>query len=193
MDATPLKKYIQSGLHFTNDELETITHFFTTQQVEAKTVLLREGAICDFEAFVLKGCLKVYFVNNLGTEVVVNFASENWWVSDVSSFEFDKPSRLFIETIEPSTLLVLNPQSKKAMLAAFPSLEHMFRIMLQRHVATFQDRLFAEHAQTAEQRYDAFIEKYANLVQRVPQYAIASYLGISAEFLSRLRKRKSIS
>ncbi len=97
---------------------------------------------------------------------------------------------MFIETIEDCEILVLTPTSKAILLEKYPVLEKMFRLLVQRHLSSYQERLFGNIALTAEQRYDEFLKKYPALPQRVPQHYIASYLGISPEFLSRLRKRK---
>jgi CRP-like cAMP-binding protein len=185
-----LKNYILKCVPYTDKEIEEIISYFEYKKVDNKTTLLQEGEVCKFEAFVIKGCLKTYFINKNGFEVILIFATENWWVSDVASFQQETPSRMCIETLEPCELLILTPSKKEKLLQQFPALERMYRLMLQRHVSTYQERLFSEHALTAEERYNKFIERYPELLQRIPQYAIASYLGITPEFLSRLRKPK---
>ncbi len=185
-----LRNYISKCLICSDHELQEIEGFFEKRKVPKKTVLLQPGEICKFEGFVLKGCIKTYFIDPNGLEVILTFATENWWVSDITSFHEQIPSEMGIETIEDTELLVMTPQSKEALLSAFPVLEKMFRLMLQRHLYTYQERLFGNIALTAEQRYQIFLKKYPALPQRIPQHFIASYLGISQEFLSRLRTRK---
>ncbi len=188
---TPLLKYIHQCVTLSTADHEGIMEFFQPIQYPKKTILLNEGEICKFEGFVTKGCIKTYFIDQNGFEVILTFATENWWVSDIASFQDQRPSKTCIETIEASELLILTPDSKEALLSKYPDLERMFRLMVQRHLAAYQERLFGNIALTADKRYALFLEKYPDLPQRIPQHLIASYLGISPEFLSRLRKRKS--
>jgi CRP-like cAMP-binding protein len=185
-----LRNYITKCIPCGPDDLQEIEGFFEQLTVPKKTVLLQQGEICKFEGFVLKGCIKTYFIDPNGQEVILTFATENWWVSDITSFHEQVPSQMGIETIEDSELLIMTPTSKEALLQAFPGLEKMLRLMVQRHLYTYQERLYGNIALTAEQRYQIFLKKYPALPQRIPQHLIASYLGISPEFLSRLRARK---
>lgn len=184
-------KYINQCVQLTDNELKNVEALFENKIYPKKTILLRHGEICKFEAFILKGCIKTYFIDANGFEVILTFATENWWVSDISSFQKQLPSKMFIETIEETEVLQLTPQSKEELLNTYPALEKMFRLMVQRHLYAYQERLFGNIALTAEERYQIFLKKFPALPQRIPQHLIASYLGISPEFLSRLRKRKS--
>jgi CRP/FNR family transcriptional regulator, cyclic AMP receptor protein len=185
-----INQYIHSCTPLTETQLTFFNSHLIAKNISKKTMLLQEGEICNFEAFIVKGCIKTYYIDKNGFEVILTFACENWWVSDISSFQEHKPSKMFIETIEETELLILTPQSKELILQKIPALERMFRLMVQRHLATYQERLFGNISWTAEERYESFLEKYPDLPQRIPQHLIASYLGISPEFLSRIRKRK---
>lgn len=185
-----INTYLHSCLDPTESDLLTFNQLLVHKKVPKKTFLLRAGEVCTFEAFILKGCVKLYYIDRDGMEVIMTFATENWWVSDIISFHEQKPSKMFIETIEDTELLVLTPFAKEEALRKIPALERMFRLMVQRHLSTYQERLFGNLALTAEERYDQFLQKYPHLPLRIPQHLIASYLGISPEFLSRLRKRK---
>ena len=186
-----LELYINQCVQLSGDELREVKVLFERKMVPKKTVLLRAGDICKFEAFIVKGCIKTYFIDKKGLEVVLTFSTENWWVSDISSFEYQEPTKMFIETIEDTELLFLTPETKYELLAKYPALEKMFRLMVQRHLNSYQERLFGIIAHTAQERYQNFLKKFPALPQRIPQHLIASYLGMSPEFLSRLRKRKS--
>ncbi|WP_435353244.1 Crp/Fnr family transcriptional regulator [Emticicia sp. SJ17W-69] len=186
-----LNQYITTCVPLTDEQLIFLNGYFQKKIFKKKTFLLQQGEVCKFEAFILKGLVKTYFIDHNGFEVILTFACENWWVSDIISFHEQKPSKMYIELIEDSELLILTPIAKAAILNEIPSLERMFRLMVQRHLASYQDRLFGNIALSAEERYELFLHKYPNLPQRIPQHLIASYLGISAEFLSRIRKRKS--
>lgn len=185
-----IRAYIQTCTQLSEDEFLFFERRLKHKKIPKKTFLLQQGEVCNFEGFIIKGCIKTYFIDNNGFEVILTFATENWWVSDMMSFSEQKPSKMFIETLEDTELLLLTLPEKEAALQKIPALERMFRLMLQRHVASYQERIFAGIALSAEQRYDLFLQKYPHLPLRIPQHLIASYLGISPEFLSRLRKRK---
>ncbi|HZY39282.1 MAG TPA: Crp/Fnr family transcriptional regulator [Mucilaginibacter sp.] len=157
--------------------------------IPKKTMLLQAGNICNFEAYVIKGCIREYYIDGHGAEVTLQFAVEDWWVSDITSFQDQKVSNMYIETLEDCELLMLSRQSKEQLLVEVPKLERMFRLMIQRHLSAVQNRLFKTITNTATEKYLEFLKRYPALPQRVPQHYIASYLGISPEFLSRLRTR----
>lgn len=185
----PLVSYIHHCIPVHTIQAEQVVAYFTEKKLPKKTILLQEGEVCHFEAFVLEGCLKNYFIDENGFEIILNFPVENWWVSDLVSFHDRAPASFNIETIETTRLLIIDREGKERLLQDFPQLERMFRLMVQRHLGSFQQRLFQQNALSAKERYAIFMEKYPNLLQRIPQYLIASYLGISPEFLSRLRKK----
>ncbi len=184
-----LSTYITRFVDLSDAELHSALSFFEYRRVPKRTQLLQAGDICTFEAFIRSGCAREYYIDKRGSEHTLEFAVENWWISDINSFENRLPSQVCIETLEDSELLVLTPESKEALLRAVPRLERMFRIMMQRHLNVVKNRLLRNMSDTAMDRYLLFLRRYPDVIQRVPQYYIASYLGISQEFLSKLRKR----
>lgn len=177
-------------IDFTDEELGFFNSLLEHKKVPKKTILLHEGEMCNFEAFVLKGCVRKYYIDTNGLEVIIQFAVENSWVSDISfSIYEDKPSRTYIETLEDSEFFMFNPETKEVLFAEAPRFERAFRILLQRHLSVMQNRLFDTISKTATEKYLEFLEQYPTLPQRVAQHYIASYLGISAEFLSKVRTR----
>jgi len=184
-----LHQYIGRCTPIAGEDLAYIDSLLEYKRYPKKTMLLQEGEICNFEAYVLKGCIRSYFVDEKGVEFTLQFAVEDWWVSDIASFHDRLPSQLFIETLEDCELLLLHPDTKERLLARIPALEKMFRLMLQRNLSVLQSRLFSTIATDATQKYLAFIERYPDIPQRVAQHYIASYLGISPEFLSKIRTR----
>jgi CRP-like cAMP-binding protein len=152
-------------------------------------MMLNAGEICEFEGYINKGCIREYFIDRKGSELTLEFAVEDWWVSDITSFESKTPSNMYIETLEDSELLLLSRDSKENLLRQVPKLERMFRLMIQRHLTVVQNRLFKTVAYSALDKYMEFVRRYPTISQRVPQHYIASYLGISPEFLSRLRNK----
>ncbi|WP_233131810.1 Crp/Fnr family transcriptional regulator [Robiginitalea sediminis] len=186
---TELRKYISGFVALTDQEMELVLTAFEYRQVPRRTQLLRAGEVCSFEAFILSGCAREYYVDDKGSEHTVEFALERWWISDIYSFENQVPSRVSIETLEDTELLVLSPETKASLLEEVPKMERMFRLMMQRHLNVVKNRLLRNMSDTAMDRYLLFLERYPDVIRRVPQYYIASYLGISQEFLSKLRRR----
>src|SRR3984885_3188872 len=181
--------YVLKCVNLSAGELEYFNSMLQYKVVPKKTMLLQAGNICNFEAYVIKGCIREYYIDSRGTELTLQFAVEDWWVSDITSFEDQKVSTMYIETLEDCELLMLSRQSKEQLLAQVPKLERMFRLMIQRHLSVVQNRLFKTVTHSGMEKYLEFIKRYPTIPQRVPQHYIASYLGISPEFLSRLRSR----
>ncbi len=171
------------------EEVKFFNSLLQYKTIAKKTFLLQEGEICKFEAFIRKGCIRTYYIDHKGAEVTLQFAIENWWVSDIASFHEQKPSRMFIETLEDCELLLLTPETKEKLLVQVPKFERMFRLMVQRNLTRLQERLFQTIATTAVEKYLDFIERYPTIPQRVAQHYIASYLGFSPEFLSKVRTK----
>lgn len=176
-------------INLSEKEEKIFTDSLTFQTFPKKTVLLREGEICQFEGYIQKGCVRVYYLDDNGFEVTILFAIEDWWISDIASFQEQKPSRLYIETLEDSEIFMLNPTTKEKLLTEIPKFERVFRMLVQRNLSTLQNRLVNTISKTASERYLEFIKVYPSIPQRVAQYYIASYLGVSKEFVSTIRKR----
>lgn len=186
-----ISSYASKYVTATKEEMALFNSLLQPKIVPKKTLLLQEGEICRFEAYIEKGCARTYYINENGAEVTLQFATEEWWVSDIASFHDQKPSRMFIETLEDCELLILTPDNKEKLLRAAPCFERMFRIMVQRNLSRLQERLFQTIAKTAVEKYLDFIERYPTIPQRVAQHYIASYLGFSPEFLSKVRTKLS--
>ena len=159
------------------------------QKFKKRAILIRPGDLVQSEFYVVSGCLQVVHTSENGDESILQFAIEDWWISEINSFENKVPSQVSIETLEETEMLMLSLESKTQLLETIPALDRMFRIMMQRHVHALKKRLLQNMSRNAMDRYQMFLEQYPTVVQRVPQYHIASYLGISQEFLSKLRKR----
>jgi CRP-like cAMP-binding protein len=178
-----IAKYVQ----LTEEEREVFHALLKHKKVKKKQFLLQEGEVCAFETFIIKGCIRLYFIDKEGVETILYFAVEGWWVSDLTSFMDQTPSKQFIETLEDCELLMMDYRSKLTLLEKVPKLEKYYRILLQRSIGVLQQRFYASVSQTAEERYLAFVEKYPQVVQRVPQHQIARYIGVSPEFLSKVK------
>jgi CRP-like cAMP-binding protein len=176
---------------FTSQDLDYFDSLLQHKTYQKKTFMLQQGEICQFEAFILKGCIRTFYIDSTGAEVTLQFAIEDWWVSDITSFHNQTPSHVYIETLEDCELLILTPENKEKLLARVTGFERMFRLMVQRNLAQTQERLFRTISTSAVEKYLDFLNRYPAIPQRVAQHYIASYLGFSPEFLSKVRKKLS--
>ncbi len=186
---TAINDYVNRCGVFSPDDMTVFNDLLKPRSIKKKQLLLREGEICNFEAYIRSGCLRTFYIDENGSEVILQFSVEDWWVSDIGSFHDRTPSLLYIEAVEDSELLTLNPSSKEELLARVPQFERVFRLMIQRHLSALERRLIRTIAKTAEERYVEFVRQYPKIALRVPQHYIASYLGMTPEFLSKIRRR----
>jgi len=182
-----IDQFVAKFIRLTPEELEIFHSLLTYRKMKKKSFFLKEGEICDQEAYILKGCIRTFYVDKQGVETNLTFAIEDWWVGDISSFSEQQPSKQNIETLEDCELLTISYEDKNTLYEKIPKFEKLFRILLQRTASVMQQRIYASLSQTAEERYLAFIEKYPSVVQRIPQHHIARYIGVSPEFLSKVR------
>lgn len=184
-------KNVSKYIKLTEEEQSLFTSMLVFRVIPKKTMMLREGEICQFEGYIQKGCARIYYINENWCEVTLSFAVEDWWVSDVGSFYEKRPSHFFIETIEDTEMYVFSLDNKERLLTEIPKFERIFRLLVQRNLSAIQNRLVKTISKPATERYLEFIKTYPSLPVRVPQYYIASYLGVSPEFVSTIRKRLS--
>ncbi|MDH6253783.1 CRP-like cAMP-binding protein [Chryseobacterium sp. H1D6B] len=184
-----LKQNIAKYISLSENELEVFCNLFQQKLIKKKSFLLKEGEICRFEGFVTKGLFRVFHVDQNGVEHILYFAAENWWITDIDSFTNEIPSQLFIEAIEESEVLLISKKDKESAYENLPKIEKLFRVMTQKTHTALQRRMVDNLSKTSDQRYLDFIEKYPHLYQRLTNLQIAAYLGISHEFLSRIRKK----
>lgn len=185
-----IDKYINKCIVIDDEERNLYHSFLEKQKVKKKAFLLEAGQVCKYEWYVIKGCVRTFYIDDNGFDVNLMFAVEDWWLSDLQSYTEEKPSRLFIQALEDSVLWRITKQNKEKVFDKIPKFERMFRIMLQRSNIAMQYRLLQTYTLTAEERYQEFIKHYPKIPQRIPQHHIASFLGISPEFLSKIRNRK---
>lgn len=178
---------VAACISLTEEERRIFHSLLRFRRLKKRSLLLQEGDICNFEAFIIKGCIRSYYINEDGGETNLSFAVEGWWVSDPQSFDEQFPSDMFIEALEDGELLLLDHRSKNDLLARVPKFERFFRLLLQRNLAHLQGRWRASVSYSAVQRYTSFIDKYPHIAQRVTQTQIAKYIGVSPEFLSKMR------
>src|SRR5690606_41492901 len=179
-----INDYVNRCGVFSAEDMKAFNNLLEPRSIKKKQLLLREGEICNFEAYIAKGCLRSFYIDENGSEVILQFSVEDWWVSDIGSFHDRTPSLLYIEAVEDSELLTLNPASKEELLARVPQFERVFRLMIQRHVSALERRLIRTIAKTAEERYVEFIRQYPNIALRESLHYIATFLGMSSQFIS---------
>ncbi|SHJ73951.1 cAMP-binding domain of CRP or a regulatory subunit of cAMP-dependent protein kinases [Reichenbachiella agariperforans] len=184
-----LKQNILNHITLSPKEIDSFCNLFNQKEVQKKHFLLREGQLCKFEGFVIKGLFRVYHVDSNGFEQVLYFAKENWWITDIDSFTNEKPSQLYIQALENSEVLLISKKDKEFSYNNIPEIEKLFRVMTQKTHIALQRRMIDNLSKTADQRYLDFIEKHPNLFQRLTNLQIAAYLGISHEFLSKIRRK----
>ncbi|HEX8562491.1 MAG TPA: Crp/Fnr family transcriptional regulator [Flavobacterium sp.] len=185
-----LDKSLSRYVSLTNDELSVCHSLLEIRKVQKRTIMLHAGEKCNFESYVVKGCVRKYYIDATGAEIIIQFGIEGAWISDISfSIYEDRPSKVFIETLEDCEFLSFTPESKEELFVKAPRFERVFRILMQRNLAVTQNRLFNTIAMSATEKYLEFLEQYPTIPNRVAQHYIASYLGISAEFLSKVRAR----
>jgi CRP-like cAMP-binding protein len=187
--AAMLRKSFFGSAMLSDVDLRRVAPLISLRYVEKGGALLSPGEICTFEALVVRGCLRTYFVEPEGTERVLSFAPEGWWVSDVESFLSDRPSTLRITALETTELLVLDKANLGLLQSQVPASRPIVRLVAEQTLMMLQRRLIGSMRKSAAQRYVEFRNLYPGLDGRIPQYHIAAYLGISPEFLCKLRRR----
>jgi CRP-like cAMP-binding protein len=180
-------------IDLTQEEKNLSRSFFIQKKLRRKQYLLQEGDVCKYTAFVEKGLLRSYSISEKGQEHTTQFAFEGWWIADQLSFLTGAPSEYNIEALEDCELLLLTRHAEDEMLEKVPKLERYFRILLQNNLIATQKRLASSLSQTAEERYNDLMKSCPDtLPHRIPQHMLASFLGISPETLSRIRKQMSL-
>lgn len=183
-----LIEYFEKYLTFTIEEKKLIESRVTLRNIKRRQMILQEGFVCQHYSFVVEGCFKMYAIDDKGNEHNLQFAAENDWIADISSFHSQKPSKLFIEAIEPSVILQIEQQDLYFLYSNVPKLNIIFKVIIENKFIELQNRVLQNISSTGQQRYLNFLEQYPKLASRLPNTQIASYLGITPEFLSKIRK-----
>jgi CRP-like cAMP-binding protein len=189
MNTELLLESIERHVALTKPQKALIAKNFRARKVKKGQFVVHEGSVCKATAFVNKGSLRTYFADLNGQEHIVQFAIEGWWISDLNSFIMQVPATFNVQAIEDSILLEVPFENLEALYNQIPALERYFRIITQRAFVSFQQRAVQNISMSAEDRYRSFQEKFPKLELRIPQKLVASYLGVSAEFLSKIKKR----
>jgi len=187
---TELLAHIKRFVSLTPEEEKIVKGYVHTQDVKYKELVLKSGQVCDAYYFVVKGVLRMYTLTDNGTEHIVQFAIDNWWMSDYTSFDTQKPSLFSIQALEPTTVIVIDKKVQEIIFQEVPKLERYFRLIFQRAYTATLMRVHFIFSSSGEARYHHFNNSFPEFVQRIPQYMLASYLGFTPEFLSKIRAKK---
>jgi CRP-like cAMP-binding protein len=187
----PIIEYISRYVTLNQDEIDHFTSFLKIKIVKKRQFIVQPSFVCSHKSYVVKGAFRAYLADNEDKEHTLAFAIEDWWISDYSSMIYQEPATLFVEALEDSILIQIAHEDMLTLLNEIPKLEKFERIITQRALAFQQKRLLSNFTKTAEERYNEFMNKYSAIANRVPQYALASYLGFSTEYLSKIRNRRS--
>jgi CRP-like cAMP-binding protein len=185
-----LKLHIKRYIDITDEEFLDVMAFLKPLDFRKKQNLFKEGEICQSNYFVVKGCLRLFFVNEKGTEQTTQFALENWWIADYFSFSNRTPSAFFVQAVEASSVLAIDFAAQEKMLNDHPVMEKYFRSIHQRAHAASQTRIKYMYSMSREELYHQFNSLYPEFVQRIPQYLLASYLNFTPEYLSEIRSKR---
>lgn len=185
----PLLAHIARYVTLTPTETDVLVSYLRTHTIARKDFLLREGQVCSASYFVLRGCLRTYFLSDKGAEHIIQFSIENWWVTDYASLSAQTPTSFTVQALEPTDVVVFDQAVQEEVFHRLPQLERYFRLILQRAVAAAQFRNQFLFGLSGEERYHYFAAAQPGFVQRVPQYMLASYLGFTPEFLSKVRAK----
>lgn len=189
MNSEPLKKHISKKVQFSDEEITFVLSHFKEKKVKKKQFIILPEAVAKYRSFVIEGAFRSYVVDEQGEEHTIQFAIEDWWISDYNSYILQEPATMFVVALEDSIIYQIDYESEKKLKAAGQIYETFFRIMAEHSAAYQQRRIISNLTQNAQQRYDTFMEKYAPIAYRIPQYALASFLGMTTQFLSRLRNK----
>lgn len=182
-------KNINAITPLTKDEENTIASYLVEKQYKTKTLLLNAGEVCKSSYFVKSGVLRSFTINDNIIEHILHFACKGWWIGDMYSLISQKPGHLFIEVLEDAEIIELSKENQEILYKEVPKLERFFRILTENSLVSHQERIMNNLSLTAEERFINFKNKYPELLQKVPQKYIASYLGVTPEFYSKMKKK----
>jgi len=183
---THMKKHISLN----EAEEDFLVSMLEVKDVKKKEHLLHAGEICRHNYFITKGCFRLYLITQKGAEQVIQFGIENWWITEYSSLKSGKPSDFYLQATENAQVVVLATEKEEELFRNIPQLERYFRLVLEKAYSAQLNRIHYIFNLTGEEQYNMMVAKYPAFVQRIPQYMLASFLGITPEFLSMLRAKR---
>ena len=180
---------ISQHISLDSKEVELFLSKIKTVNYKSKTILLSAGEVATCTYFVNSGILRSFNINDNIIEHILHFACEGWWIGDMYSYISEKPGNLFIEVLEDAEVVIITKENQQQLYQEIPKLERFFRILAENSLVAHQERLMDNLSLTAEERFEKFCSKYPTLIQKVPQKHIASYIGVTPEFFSKMKAR----
>ncbi len=187
-----ITNYIQKFVTLSNEELLQFASCFKEVAIKKRQYIVQPNFTAKHRNYVLNGAFRAFVVGDEGQDHTITFAINDWWITDYTSYITQQPATMFVEALENSTLLQLDYQSEQELKLSNHKFETFFRIIAERGLSFQQRRIISNLTHSAEERYEEFFNKYPQVVQSVPQYTLASYLGMTTEYLSKLRNRKTL-
>jgi len=185
-----LKDYIKRYIDISETELMVFQSYLIQKKIRKKEFLLREGITCKSRYFITKGCVRMYYIDHKTNEQIIHFGIDNWWITDYQSLIYKEPSKLYIQATENTELLELSQFNFEKLCLELPKTERLFRKIMEKTYIAIQNRMEYMISLSGEEFFRKFITSNPDFAQRVPQYMIASYLGMTPEFVSKLRAKK---
>lgn len=183
------RNYLFEKSSLTEQEIELIQTKSIERSITKKEIYLNEGEVCRYATFIIKGCMRVYKIDGEGNEYILRFAVENWWISDRESYVTGKPSKFMIDALENSKVLAWKKGDFESLLKKLPAFKEFSENLLAKSFHASQNRIYSNISLTTEEKYLNFIETYPDIFNRVPLHLVASYLGVTRETLSRVRRK----
>jgi CRP-like cAMP-binding protein len=192
MNKLALENHVSGRIDFTKDEMNQFVSAFDQNFLKRRQLIVQPGFVANYRYYVVNGALRAYVLDGKGEEHTIQFAIDDWWISDYNSYIFKQPATMFVTVVEDSSVLCINREKEEELKKGNHKFETFFRITAERSTAFMQRRLITNLTKTAEERLEEFETKYGLILQRMPQYAVASYLGMTSEYLSKLRNKHSL-
>ena len=189
MKTQSLIDYFENYLPLDEEEKSGVEEVFRERKVKRRHFILQEGDVCRYNTFVVEGCFRMFMVDDKAKEHNLQFAIENWWIGDISSFHSEEPSKLYIEALENSVILQIKKEDQLKLFVDYPKFNRIFRVFTENALVSAQRRILQNISSTAEERYLDCLQRYPHLFNRISNVQIASYLGVTPEFLSTIRKK----
>ena len=182
--------FLKQRVNVSDQEADAFAQVFQEKRLRRKQLLVQPGFVARHRYYVVDGVLRSFIVDDLGQETTIALAVRDWWITDYNSFIYQQPATLFVEALNSACVLQLSYEEEQKLKAANSRYETFFRIIAERGLAAQQRRIISGLTQSAEERYEQFVENYPQFLQEIPQYILASFLGMSTEFLSRIRNNR---
>jgi len=190
-DYSPLIEHVQKRVSLSEAEVQQFIAAFKVTKVKKRQFIIQPDFVAKYRSYVLQGAFRGYVVADEGQDHTIQLAIEDWWISDYNSYIFQQPASMFVVALEDGVVLQIDYAGEQQLKSLNPKFETFFRIMAERSTAYMQRRIITSLTKTAEERFQEFEDKYPQLVNRVPQYVLASFLGITTQYLSKLRNMRT--